>query len=266
MAGATREGLMYGLVAYGWWGLVPIYFHWLGKTPALDILAHRIAWSAVFLGIILTATGRWPETSRCVRTPKLFVPLLVSSLLVAGNWLLYILSVEWKMIVQSSLGYFILPLVSILLGLVVFRERLRPLQYLAIGFAGVGVALLTWEVGTFPWLALGVALSFCVYGMIRKQVPVDGLTGLAVETFLLLPLALGYLIYRQTHGGSVESGELWFKLSLSGVVAAVPRSCASGRRRGGCRSRCSASCSTFRPACNFCWPCGFSRSPCSAAG
>jgi chloramphenicol-sensitive protein RarD len=225
LAGATREGVLYGLAAYGWWGLVPIYFHWLGDTPALDILAHRIAWSVVFLGFILTLTGRWPETIRCLRTPKLLGPLTVSALLVAGNWMLYIFSVEWKMIVQSSLGYFILPLVSIVLGLAIFRERLRPLQILAIAFAGVGVSLLTWEVGTFPWLALGLALSFSVYGMIRKKVPVDGLTGLAVETVVLLPIALTYLAFRYAQQGSVEDLSLLFKLSLSGVVTAVPLLC-----------------------------------------
>ena len=168
---ATREGFLYGLAAYLWWGLVPLYFHWLGNVSPFDILAHRIVWSTIFISVILTLARRWPEAIRCFRTPSLLLPLIVSALLVAYNWGMYILGVYIKDIVQASLGYFILPLVSIALGMVIFRERLRPLQKLAIGFAGVGVALLTWDVGTFPWLALALALSFSVYGMIRKPRP-----------------------------------------------------------------------------------------------
>ena len=225
VANSTREGFLYGLLAYGWWGLVPIYFHWLGNVSPLDILAHRIVWSAVFIALILTLARRWPETRLCLRTPSLLLPLTVSALLVAFNWLMYILGVTYEMIVEASLGYFILPLISILLALVIFRERLRPLQRIAIGFAGVGVVGLSYDGGAFPWLALALALSFSFYGMIRKQVPVDGLIGLAVETIVLLPLALGYLLVQYARGMEVEDGATLAKLSLSGVVTAIPLLC-----------------------------------------
>jgi chloramphenicol-sensitive protein RarD len=221
---AAREGILYGLVAYLWWGLVPIYFRWLGTVPPLDILAHRIVWSAVFLALILTVSRRWPETIRCLATPRLLIPLTVSAILVAVNWLMYILGVHYQMIVQASLGYFILPLVSVTLGVVIFSERLRRLQQLAIAFAIAGVTLLTWESGEFPWLALGLALSFSVYGLIRKQVPVDGLVGLAVETIVLLPAALAFLAFGSERG-ELEDSTLVFRLSLSGVVTAVPLLC-----------------------------------------
>ncbi|HZZ79476.1 MAG TPA: EamA family transporter RarD [Gemmataceae bacterium] len=222
---ATREGFLYGLAAYVWWGLVPIYFHWLGEVPPLNILAHRIAWSALFIGILLTYARRWPDVLRCFRTPSLLVPLCVSAALVGYNWLMYITAVYIRDIVQASLGYFILPLVSIALALLIFRERLRPLQKLAIVFASVGVGLLTWQGGVLPWLALSLALSFSVYGMIRKRVPVDGLLGLAVETYVLLPLALGYLALDIPQRVAEAEDGMLFKLSLSGIVTAIPLLC-----------------------------------------
>lgn len=222
---ATRDGFFYGLAAYLWWGLVPLYFHWLGNVDPFDILAHRIAWSAVFLGVILTLARRWPETWRCLCTRTRFWPLCVSAILVAVNWAMYILCVHFKIIVQASLGYFILPLVSVVLGLVIFRERLRPLQQLAIAFAFIGVCLLTWRVGDVPWFALGLAVSFAIYGLIRKQVPVDGLVGLSVETIVLLPIALGYLIHGYVQGDGVADAGLLLKLSLSGIVTALPLLC-----------------------------------------
>ena len=226
MHNATREGFLYGLAAYLWWGLVPLYFRWLGEdVPPFDILAYRIAWSGVFLGLILTFSRRWPEAIRCLSTPKLFWPLTASAVLVAFNWLMYILAVHLKMIVQASLGYFMLPLVSVLFGMVIFGERLRPLQYLAIGFAAVGVSLLAWAAGDFPWLAVSLAAAFAAYGMIRKQVPVDGLVGISVETIVLLPITLGYLAFVCWQRGELGDGELHIKLSLSGVVTAVPLLC-----------------------------------------
>lgn len=225
MPNSTREGLLYGLVAYGWWGLVPIYFRWLGEMSPFDILAHRIAWSAVFLALVLTATKRWPETIRCLMTPKLVGPLTLSAFLVGYNWMMYVLSIHLKIIVQASLGYYILPLVSIALAVILFQEKIRPLQKLAIVMAGAGVATLAWQAGELPWLAIGVALSFSVYGAIRKQVAVDGLVGLAVETIVLLPITLAYLGVVYWQRGEIEAMKPLFKLSLSGIVTAVPLIC-----------------------------------------
>jgi chloramphenicol-sensitive protein RarD len=221
----TREGILYGLGAYIWWGMMPLYFRWLGKVSPFDILAHRIAWSAVFLVLLVTMTGRWRETLRAIRTRNIVLPLVASAVLVAYNWLMYILGVHFRMVVQASLGYFILPLVSVALGVVIFHERLRPLQQLAIVFAAVGVALLTLTAGEFPWLALALAVSFSFYGMIRKKVPVDGLIGLAVETFVLLPIALAYLAISYEEGSDWVEPGLLFRLSLSGIVTAIPLLC-----------------------------------------
>lgn len=222
---STREGFLYGLAAYVWWGLVPIYFLWLGPFSAVDFVAHRIVWSAVFLAIFITLLGRWGDTLHCFRTPKLLVPLTLSAVLVGYNWLMYVLCVVVGEIVQGSLGYFILPLVSVLLALIVFRERLRPLQILAIGFALSGVVQLTWTVGDFPVFALAIALSFSVYGMIRKKVPVDGLIGVTVETFVLTPISLAYLLFGYAERGETEEPMMLFKLSMSGIVTAIPLLC-----------------------------------------
>ncbi len=227
MTPSTREGFLYGLAAYGWWGLVPFYFHWLGnKISPFDILAHRIVWSVVLLTVVLTFSRRWPRTLTCVRTPKLLWPLIASALLVGYNWFFYILGVLIGQITQASLGYFILPLVSVFLGLAIFHERLRPLQYAAmVKFAGLGVISLTLAAGGFPWLAVGIGLSFSLYGVIRKKLPVDGLTGLAVETAVLAPIALAYLLIGYGERGETEDAWTLFKLSLSGVVTAVPLFC-----------------------------------------
>ncbi len=225
MASPTREGVLYGLAAYGWWGLVPIYFRWLGEISPLDILAHRIFWSAVFLAMILTVTGRWNETLRSLKTRDILRPLIISAILVAFNWLMYILAVHLQKIVQASLGYFILPLVNIALGMVIFGERMRALQYLAVVVAGIGVVALAFAGGEVPWIAFALALSFSLYGMIRKKVPVDGLTGLAVETIVLLPLAVGGLIALTIERGNLEDTQHLAKLSLSGVVTAIPLLC-----------------------------------------
>jgi chloramphenicol-sensitive protein RarD len=221
----TREGFLYGLGAYVWWGLVPLYFLWLGKFNAYDFVAHRIVWSAVLLAVVITLTKRWPDTLHGFRTPSLLLPLTVSAVLVAYNWLMYVLCVVIGEIVQASLGYYILPLVSVVLGLVIFRERLRPMQYAAIAFAATGVVLLTREAAEFPSLGLALALSFSVYGMIRKKVPVDGLVGLTVETFVLAPIALGYLMYVYCDRSETENMATMFKLSVSGVVTAIPLLC-----------------------------------------
>ncbi len=229
MKDKTREGFLYGLAAYGLWGLVPLYFQlFKDVVPAFEIVAQRILWSAVFLAAILTASRRWPDVVRCFRTRALLLPLVVSSVLIAANWIVYILSVYLDRIAESSLGYYILPLASVLIGLVVFRERLRVGQWLALGLAGVGVAVLTAQAGEWPWIALTLAGSFGVYGAIRKTVPVDGLTGLSVETFLLAPAALAYLGWqaqRDTLSAVPDRWDLVGLVALSGIVTATPLLC-----------------------------------------
>jgi chloramphenicol-sensitive protein RarD len=224
MAEKSRAGLIYGLIAYSWWGLVPFYFRWVRRevTPE-EMLAHRIVWSGVFLTVVLTLTRRWPELARCLATGRLLRPLILSALLIAVNWLAYILSVAHDMVAQASIGYFITPLASVLLGLCVFRERLRPLQWLAVVLATTGVSAITIAAGQAPWLGLFLAVTFSMYGMIRKQVPVDGLIGLAAETTLLLPPALTFLAV--SPGSSTLDASLLSRLMLSGVVTTIPLLC-----------------------------------------
>jgi chloramphenicol-sensitive protein RarD len=220
--------VLYGLAAYGWWGLVPLYFKAVAELPAVEILAHRIVWSVLFLAAVLTWVRRWPEVVRCFREPRILLALLASTLLIALNWLVYIHSVVSGQLVQSSLGYFILPLISIALGMLWFKERLRPLQLAAVAIAAAGVVEMARAKGELPWIALVLAFSFGFYGLLRKRAPVDSLVGVSVEVVLLLPAAAGYLLYlgatgTQNLGAHGASTDLL--LYLSGVVTAVPLLC-----------------------------------------
>lgn len=225
---ALRAGTLYGLAAYAWWGLVPLYFKAVADLPAVEILAHRIVWSLAFLAVVLTRARRWGDVTRCFRDPGLLLTLLGSTVLIAINWLVYIHGVVSGQIVQASLGYFILPLISIALGMVWFKERLRPLQLAAVAVAAAGVVELARARGELPWIALVIAVSFGFYGLLRKRAPVDGLVGLSIEVILLMPAAAGYLLFLSLTGTlslgarGVTTDLLLF---LSGVVTAVPLLC-----------------------------------------
>jgi chloramphenicol-sensitive protein RarD len=224
----TREGFLYGLAAYGLWGLVPLYFRWLNDVPSFEIVAHRVVWSAVFLAALLVLARRWPRVVECFRIRRLLLPLTASACFVGINWLVYILSVEWQQVVQSSLGYYMTPLVSVLIGLAAFRERLRPLQWFAVVIATAGVVGLTVASGGLPWIALVLAVSFGLYGAVRKKVPVDGLTGLSVETGLLAPFALAYLAWLAQRGEAATGADPWGlgpAVALSGVITTIPLLC-----------------------------------------
>lgn len=228
MTAKTREGFFYALLAYGWWGLVPIYFHALDGVDALEILAQRILWSLVLLVLLLTWMRRWEDLRTAFRTPYVRGMLFFSAFLVGGNWYLYIFAVSTKQIMQGSLGYFINPLINVLLGMIFFRETLRPLQWLAVFAAGAGVLHMSIAASEFPSLALALGVSFGFYGMLRKMTPVDGLIGLSVETVFLLPLAAGYLFYLDSTSGMALGGGDWQRNLLllgSGVVTAVPLLC-----------------------------------------
>jgi chloramphenicol-sensitive protein RarD len=224
----ARQGILYGLAAYGWWGLVPLYFKVLtDKVPPLEVFAHRIVWSVLLLAALLALLRRWADLGRCLRTPRLRHALLLTTLLIATNWYMYIYGVSDQQVVQTSLGYFITPLVNVVLGVCLLGERLRRLQWLAVGLAAGGVTLLTVAGGALPWIALSIALSFGFYGLLRKTLPVDGLTGLSVETLFLLPAAAGYLVYLGLAGELTlgRDAVLDGYLLASGVVTAVPLLC-----------------------------------------
>jgi chloramphenicol-sensitive protein RarD len=220
--------LLYGLAAYGIWGLVPLYFDAVKTVPAPEMLAHRIVWSVVFLAGLLTLARRWSEMRRCLRSPPVMIRLLSTTILIALNWLVFIHGVITGQVVQTSLGYFILPLVSILLGLMFLGERLRPLQWAAVALAAAGVANLVFRAGEVPWIALTLGVSFSIYGLLRKQVAVDGLVGLSIETMLLSPIASGFLLWLAFTGQSTMGAHtrtLDVLVLFSGVVTTVPLFC-----------------------------------------
>lgn len=229
MHNRQREGLLYGLIAYSWWGLVPLYFRLLAdRLDAFDILAHRVLWSMVFLAGVLTLSRGWGKARAALRQRRISLVLAGTSVLIALNWLFYILAVVREKVVQASLGYFITPLVSVGLGMIFFRERLRRLQWLALALAACGVLGLTWLGGEWPWIAIVLALSFSFYGLLRKRIPVDGLVGLSAETLFLVPAALGYFLFLGlSYPAEVNLVDPGFGILilLSGVVTAVPLLC-----------------------------------------
>jgi chloramphenicol-sensitive protein RarD len=230
---ATREGLWYGLAAYGLWGVVPLYFLAVieqtdKQISASELLAQRIVWSLPFLVLLLTLGRRWTVFAACFRTLPLLLTLIASSLLIGGNWFVYIYGVTTEQVLQTSLGYFINPLVNVVLGLVFFRERMRRLQWVALTLATVGVVWMTATIGELPWIALSLAGCFGFYGLLRKKAPVDGLVGLSVETCFLVPVAAGYLVALglRREGALGSYGVLSDGLLLcSGVVTALPLMC-----------------------------------------
>ena len=224
----TRGGLLYGLAAYLCWGLIPLYFREVSAVAPLEILAHRIVWSVVFIALILTVWRRWPALASSLRSGRIVRLLLASAALVAVNWLVYIHGVATQRVMQTSLGYFINPLFSVVLGMVFFRERLRPWQWAALGLATVGLVYLIFMVGELPWIALVLAGSFGLYGLVRKMTPVDGLIGLAIETMLLTPaaligLAIGVMSGTATFGNNDRATD--GLLALSGVATTIPLLC-----------------------------------------
>jgi chloramphenicol-sensitive protein RarD len=228
-AGAgSGGGLVYGLAAYGWWGLMPLYFRAVDVVGPWEVLAHRVVWCLAFLVAVLTLGRRWPDVARCLRTRRLLGLLLLSSVLVAINWLVYVYGVSTRRIAQTSLGYFMNPLFSMLLGMVFFRERLRPWQWVAAMLATAGVLYHVGALGETPWIALALMSSFGLYGLVRKVAAVDGLLGLAVETLVLLPAALVFLACHRAWGTPAFGNNGWWVdglLLAGGVITAIPLLC-----------------------------------------
>jgi len=191
-ANRTREGLLAGLVAYVLWGFLPIYFKIVETVPPLEVLAHRIVWAVPFGLPIILARRQWGEVRRTLADRRKLALLGLSATLIAVNWLVYIWAVQQEQIFQASLGYYINPLMYVLVGVVFFREHLRPPQVAAVVLAGAGVAVLTLSGGTFPAIALTLATSFTIYGVIRSRVAVGGMPGLFIETLILFPAAAAY--------------------------------------------------------------------------
>lgn len=230
-----NTGVIYALLAYVAWGIVPLYWKSLHDVPPIEILAHRIVWSSITLGIILAFRGELPKLVATLRIRKNQKSCVLSGVLIALNWLLFIYGVNSGQMVETSLGYFICPLITILLGGVIFGEYLRPLQRVAVVLAAIGVLNLAVGLGSFPWLAVVLALTFALYGAVKKASPVDALLGLTIETLLLVIPSLIYLLYKwkiETGAFLTSSFSISGLLALSGLVTSLPLLCygAAARR------------------------------------
>ena len=213
-------------MAYVMWGVFPLYFRALAQVSPWVIVCHRILWSAVFLGLIVTAQREWPQLTPVVRVGRNLRMLAAGGLLIAANWLIFIYSVTTDQLLESSLGYFINPLFSVALGLVFLGERLRRWQWVAVGIAAAAVLNLSLHSLRVPWIALSLAATFGCYGLVRKKVDLPSLHALLVETTLLVPLALtglAWLPARSASGG--QSGLTLLLLGLTGVITATPLLC-----------------------------------------
>jgi chloramphenicol-sensitive protein RarD len=221
----SPRGLLAGAGAFTIWGLFPVYLHPLRAVPALQVIAHRISWSCLFILAWMLWRGELGRLSAIFTRPALLARLLLSALLISSNWLVYVWGVSHGQIVETSLGYYINPLMNVVLGIFVLRERLNPVQWFAIALAAVAVVYVTLEAGRAPWIAFALAVSFSLYGLVRKVISVEALPGLATETLLLMPFAAAYLGWCEAAGSGAltrSGGEVAALLVGSGVVTAVP--------------------------------------------
>jgi chloramphenicol-sensitive protein RarD len=224
-AHTLRRGLLYGFAAYASWGFMPVYIKAVAAAPVLEVLSHRIVWAFVLLLVIAWRRGDLPELVSAVRTPRTLGVLAASTTAIAVNWLVYIWAVQGGHVLDSSLGYFINPLVNVLFGVLLLHERLDRTVRIAFAIAGTGVLWLAIRGGHVPWIALTLAASFGSYGLLRKLAPVGALVGLTIETALLTPLAGGYIAWSAAHGrAAIFSGRpgLDALLLLAGPVTAIP--------------------------------------------
>ena len=188
-------GGAYAAAAFGSWGVLPVYFHVLGHVPPLELLSHRIVWSVVLLAGLLTVLGRWRAVRAALADPRTRLMLVGSTLFICANWLTFIWAVSAERVMEISLGYYINPLVNVVLGVLVLRERLSPAQGVAVALAAIGVANLAFQTTGLPWPSLVVALSFGFYGLIRKTTNVESIEGLFLETLIMGPFALAFLLW-----------------------------------------------------------------------
>jgi chloramphenicol-sensitive protein RarD len=220
-----RRGYLYGLIAYALWGFFPIYFKLLKPSPAFEILAHRILWSVVFISLLLAVARNWRFIGRLLRNRRLLMGVGLAAALIAVNWATYIVGVNSSRVVETALGYFITPLVVVLLGVTVQRERLRAFQWVAVGIGAIAVAVLTIDYGHLPYIALLLAASFGSYSLIKKRLALPPAEGLFVESAALALPALAYLTWLNATGDAAFGHvSVWHTILmvLSGVATAIP--------------------------------------------
>lgn len=218
----TRKGLVHGVIAYGLWGFVAAYWKLLAHVHPVELIAHRAVWGLGAFLILTAAAGQLPELRAALRAPRTLGVMALSATLLAVNWAVFVWATISGHLLDASLGYFINPLISVALGTLVLRERLRRLQWIAIALAAGGVALLTWRGGQVPWIALLLATTWGAYGLVRKLTKVEALVGSTVETVILVPIAIVYLV---VHGAGELAGGDAATIALlagTGIVTAVP--------------------------------------------
>jgi chloramphenicol-sensitive protein RarD len=224
-AGNPLAGIGYGLLAYVIWGFFPLYFRQLGDIAPMDILSNRSVWAFVFVALLLTVRRRWAKVFALFATPRHVARLGIAALLLGSNWLGFLWALDHRQVVASSLGYFLTPLINVLLGLLVLKEKLNGKEWLAIALAGVAVGNELLALGSLPWISLFLAITFGLYGLLRKQVPVDAISGLWLETLAMLPICLLYAAWQAQQGHFVFgpfSGSTVALLVGSGVLTALP--------------------------------------------
>ncbi|NIF50292.1 EamA family transporter RarD [Enterobacter sp. Ap-1006] len=224
----TRQGILLALTAYFIWGIAPVYFKLIHYVPATEILTHRVIWSFFFMLALITVCRQWPQVKRACQNRKKILALALSAVLIGGNWLLYIWAVNNQHMLEASLGYFINPLVNVLLGMIFLGERFRRMQWVAVLLAFCGVLVQLWTFGSLPIIGLGLAFSFAFYGLIRKKIAVDAQTGMLFETLWLLPIAGIYLFGIADSATSHMGMNPWtlnLMLIAAGVITTVPLLC-----------------------------------------
>ncbi|WP_042164967.1 EamA family transporter RarD [Streptomyces sp. NBRC 110035] len=227
-ANERRKGLLNGFAAYGMWGLVPLFWPLLKPAGAVEILAHRMVWSLFFVGAALLVVRRWAWLGELLRQPRRLALITVAATVITVNWGVYIWSVNSGHVVEASLGYFINPLVTIAIGVLLLKERLRPVQWTAVGVGFAAVLVLTIGYGRPPWISLCLAFSFAVYGLVKKKVNLGGVESLAAETAVQFLPALGYLLWLGSQGDSTfgtEGTGHAALLAATGIVTALPLVC-----------------------------------------
>jgi len=219
-----KTGLLFGVAAYTFWGAFPLYWPLLQPATPVEIVSHRAVWSLFFCLIALGLSKQVKSTYALLKNPRVFFRLLLAAALVSVNWIVYIWAVNHGHVVESALGYYINPLIIIAFGVIALREKMRALQWTAVGFGAIGVLVLTIDYGRLPWIALTLAISWGSYGLVKKQLNLGALEGLAIETLLTLPFYGGYLIYIGLNGTGVLGSSLGLSLLLigAGIVTAIP--------------------------------------------
>jgi chloramphenicol-sensitive protein RarD len=224
-ADENKAGIWYGVVAYTLWGILPLYWKLMQAVPAIEILAHRVLWSFVFMFLLVIFTGGWKTVALGFADKKKLLLMFLCGVLVSLNWFTYIFAVNTGHVIEASMGYFINPLVVVMLGVAVFKEKMTRWQLAAVILAAIGVLMITMQYGRVPWISLFLAGSFASYWLVKKIIRVDSITGLTMETLVIMPIALFYIIGLEKNAvGALGSAALPIVLFLAGtgVITAVP--------------------------------------------